>query len=127
MGCESGSGEGVVGLSPFQAARVGYRVGHESRFHTRSCGDVFLRIGRRIASAAFPRAASRGGIGLPEAVAMYLDTVKPAHEKYVEPCKGRADLVIDDVLDDRTLDAVVQAIEELRAKRCEGPGKEQNL
>lgn len=57
------------------------------------------------------------GIGLTEAVVMYLDIVKPSHKRYVEPFKDQADLVIADALDDHALEVVVQAIEGLRGAR----------
>ena len=48
------------------------------------------------------------GIGLSEAVDMYLRTVKPAYERYVAPFKAEADIVVSDALDDRALELVVQ-------------------
>ena len=51
--------------------------------------DADIRILRRI-----ERDVSQRGRTLEAVIQQYRDTVKPMHEKYVEPCKYRADIII---------------------------------
>ena len=67
--------------------------------------DADVRALRRIERDCRERA-----IGLHDAVEMYLKTVKPAHAKYVEPCKDLADFVVRDAYDPRALEAVALAL-----------------
>lgn len=70
--------------------------------------DPDVRAVRRIVRDCRERGAT-----LERAVNMYLDTCKPAHEHYVEPCKAKADIVVKDALQNAALDALVARIESL--------------
>ena len=70
--------------------------------------DADVRALRRIV-----RDCRERGADLERAVDMYLGTCKPAHERYVEPCKAMADIVIEDALQDASVEAVVERIERL--------------
>ena len=50
------------------------------------------------------------GASLERAVSMYLDTCKLAYERYVEPCKSSADILVKDPLSDAELEAVIERI-----------------
>ena len=67
--------------------------------------DADVRALRRI-----ERDCRERGIELASAMDMYLTTVKPAHERYVEPYRAEADIVVPDALDDRTLELVVRGL-----------------
>lgn len=71
--------------------------------------DADVRALRRI-----ERDCRERGIGLSDAIQMYLATVRPAHERYVEPAKEKADIVIYDALDDGALEVVAERIARLR-------------
>lgn len=68
--------------------------------------DPDVRVLRRVERDCRTRGAS-----LERAIAMYLGTTKSAHEKYVEPFKNRADIVIPDALSDCALEIVARGIE----------------
>lgn len=53
------------------------------------------------------------GIDRERALHMYYDVAKPAYEKFVEPLKGKADIVINDAADERAFEMVVRRIEGL--------------
>lgn len=53
------------------------------------------------------------GASLERSVHMYLSTTRPAHERYVEPFKSDADIVIADAQDDEALEFVVAKLESL--------------
>ena len=50
------------------------------------------------------------GTDLPRAVEMYLGTTKPAHDKYIEPFKRKADIILPDASSERVLDVVAHAM-----------------
>ena len=53
------------------------------------------------------------GADLERAINMYLSTTKPAYEKYVEPFKHEANLIISDALSDDALEMVLAEIRRL--------------
>ena len=67
--------------------------------------DPDLRVIRR-----FERDCRDRGADLSRAIQMYLGTAKPAHEKYVEPFKHTADIIIQDAANDAALDIVARGI-----------------
>lgn len=77
--------------------------------------DPDVRVLRRIVRDCRDR-----GADLERAVAMYLNTAKPAHEKYVEPFKPRADIIATDALGEHDLEVVLARIDELRASAGDG-------
>ena len=68
-----------------------------------------VRALRRVARDVRERGAS-----LDRALDMYFGTYKSAHERYVEPCKAKADIVLSEALGDRALDLVVGDLTALR-------------
>jgi uridine kinase len=70
--------------------------------------DADVRALRRVR-----RDCQERGVDLSRAIAMYLGTTKRAHEIYVEPYKGEADIIIADALDESALDVVVAKLREL--------------
>lgn len=70
--------------------------------------DPDVRVLRRIV-----RDCRERGTDLERAAKMYLDTCKPAHERYVEPFKEKADIVIEDALQDAALESVATRINRL--------------
>lgn len=68
-----------------------------------------VRALRRVARDMRERGAS-----LERALDMYFGTYKAAHERYVEPCKAKADIIFSDALGDRALDLVVGDLAALR-------------
>ena len=73
--------------------------------------DPDVRALRRI-----ERDCRERGTDVERAVKMFLNTSKPAHDKYVEPFKREADIIISDAFNDVALDIVTSGIAEL-AKR----------
>lgn len=69
-----------------------------------------LRVLRRII-----RDCNERGADLQRAADMYLEFSKPAHERYVEPFKEKADVVVSDALNDASLEAVVSCISRILA------------
>lgn len=70
--------------------------------------DADERILRRI-----ERDVCERGRSLDDIILQYRTTVKPMHEKYVEPTKDFADLVVSgECIDESTVEAVLQLIEE---------------
>ena len=50
------------------------------------------------------------GADLPRALNMYFGIAKPAYEKYIEPFKPQADIILSDALNDRSLEVVARGI-----------------
>ena len=67
--------------------------------------DPDVRVLRRVERDCLER-----GADIARAVKMYLGTTKAAHEKYVEPYKSKANLVIPDGSDELALEVVAQGI-----------------
>lgn len=67
--------------------------------------DPDVRVLRRLERDCLER-----GADIPRAVEMYLGTAKAAQEKYVEPYKSTANLVVLDGSDEITLEVVAQGI-----------------
>ena len=67
--------------------------------------DSDVRVLRRVERDCLER-----GADIARAVKMYLGTTKAAHEKYVEPYKSKANLVIPDGSDGLALEVVAQGI-----------------
>ncbi len=68
--------------------------------------DDDTRLQRRI-----ERDCRERGATLESAMQMYYEIAKPAHDKFVEPFKNDADMVIFDAMDQEALELVVAAIE----------------
>ena len=67
--------------------------------------DPDIRVIRR-----FERDCRDRGADLSRAIKMYLGTAKPAHERYVEPCKAKADIVVRDASNDAALEVITQGV-----------------
>lgn len=59
------------------------------------------------------------GINIDYIITKYKDTLRPMHEKYIEPCKKKADIIIDTNVNngDNYLGAIVEKIKEIKNDR----------
>ena len=57
----------------------------------------------------FERDCRDRGADLSRAIHMYLSTAKPAYERYVEPFRAKADIIVCDAENDAALEAVARA------------------
>jgi uridine kinase len=71
--------------------------------------DIDIAAQRRI-----ERDCRERGADLPRALNMYFRIAKPAYEKYVEPFKRKADIIISDALSDQSLELVARGIRAFR-------------
>lgn len=59
------------------------------------------------------------GINIDYIITKYKDTLRPMHEKYIEPCKKKADIIIDTNVNngDNYLSAIIEKIKEIKNDR----------